>query len=91
VERVDVYTLADNWRELEAVDADTRFEQFGVTDVDVELRNPDGNWMEFKQVRNNHNVWLPLPDIHRQITGIRFRVLGTGCGMWSRVVHVDLR
>jgi hypothetical protein len=90
VKRIDVYTLADDWRELEAVDADTRFERLGVTDVDVELRDPDGDWTEFKQVRNNRNVLLPLPNVNRRITGIRFRVLGTACKVWSRIVHVDL-
>jgi hypothetical protein len=90
VDRIDVYTLADNWREIEAVDADTRFERLGVADVDVELKDLDGDWTEFKQIRNNRNVMLRLPDVNQRITGIRFRVLGTACGVWSRIAHVDL-
>ncbi|MCL5096028.1 MAG: glycoside hydrolase family 20 zincin-like fold domain-containing protein [Candidatus Omnitrophica bacterium] len=91
VQRISVYTLADNWIALDKVDDSTPATQFGVTDMDLDIQSPDGTWTTFKQLRNNKKALLPLPDIQRQVSGIRLTVLGSADGHFSRIIHIDIK
>jgi hypothetical protein len=91
LQRVDVYTLADQWRDLARVDEALEFRQYGITDLDVEVRPPDGPWRLARSVRGNRKVLIRVPLDGAPVAAIRLRVLGSADGQFSRVVHVDFQ
>ncbi|NUQ64936.1 MAG: hypothetical protein HUU20_20935 [Pirellulales bacterium] len=89
VDSIRVFTLADHWQDGPAVDANTEFSQWGVTALDVEVRDANGTWRTVRQFRENHNVLLSVKPGSGPIAAVRFRVLQSADGLFSRIVHVD--
>jgi hypothetical protein len=91
LQRVDVYTLADQWRDLARADESLEFRHYGITDLEVEARTPDGSWRLVRAIRGNRKVLIRVPLDTQPIAAIRLRVLGSADGHFSRIVHVDWR
>jgi alpha-L-rhamnosidase len=89
--QIDVYTLADQWKTLDRVDAPLEFQRYGITELDVEVQPPDGAWRVVRQIRENRKVVMSILLDEAPVAAIRLRVVGSADNQFSRIVHVDLR
>jgi hypothetical protein len=86
---IHIYTLADDSQQRTAVGPDDRFQYWGVTALDVEVRDAKGVWRRLAEIRDNRRVLLSVKADGSPAAGVRLRVLGSADGVYSRIVHVD--
>lgn len=89
--QVDVYTLADQWQTLDRVDSGLEFQRFGITDLDVEVRPPGGEWRTVREIRGNRKVLMSVALDEAPVAALRLRVVRSADGQFSRIVGVGLR
>jgi len=88
--QIDVYTLADQWKTLDRVDAALEFQRYGITDLDIEVKLPDGAWRVARQIRGNRRVLMSVSLDGISVAAVRLRIFGSADNQFSRIVHADL-
>jgi hypothetical protein len=88
INRIDIYTVRDNYTDVSPVSSDETFTLYGIIDFDVEVWNGT-SWTLVSQIRGNNKVYVSVVFPAVNTDKIRIHVLNGASGH-SRIVEVEV-